>query len=68
VRDKGKMAGGFGSYGWSGEGSTLIKNALTSLKLKYFDEGVFIKFSPDGQELEQSFEYGKAFGEKLSAN
>lgn len=68
LRDKNKLTGGFGSYGWSGEGSVLIKNALTSLKMKYFEEGVFVKFTPDGQELEQSFEYGKAFGQKLLEN
>lgn len=68
VRDKGKVAGGFGSYGWSGEGAALIKNALTSLKLKYFEKGVFVKFSPNKQELEQSFEYGKALGAKIAVN
>ncbi|MFO8086832.1 MAG: FprA family A-type flavoprotein [Bacteroidales bacterium] len=65
LRDKKKLAGGFGSYGWSGEGAMLIKSALTSLKMNYFEDGVFVKFSPDGSELDQSYNYGKAFGEKL---
>jgi NADH oxidase (H2O-forming) len=67
IRDKGKLAGGFGSYGWSGESKTLIKSNLDNLKLKYFSEGVFVKFSPDPDEQEQAVAYGKAFGEALLA-
>ncbi|MFA8300691.1 MAG: FprA family A-type flavoprotein [Hyphomicrobiales bacterium] len=65
LRDKGKLAGGFGSYGWSGEGSTLIKGNLTNLKLKYFEEGVFIKFTPDGNDIMKAIEYGRAFAKEL---
>lgn len=68
LRDKSKLTGGFGSYGWSGEGAKLIKNALTSLKMKYFEDGVFVKFTPDGQELQKSYDYGKAFAKELLAN
>jgi flavorubredoxin len=67
IRDKGKLAGGFGSYGWSGESKTLIKSNLDNLKLKYFGEGVFIKFTPDPEEQQQAVAYGKAFGEALLA-
>ena len=65
LRDKGKLAGGFGSYGWSGESRELIKGNLDNLKLKYFGEGVFIKFTPDLEEQQQAVDYGKAFGEAL---
>lgn len=67
LRDKGKLAGGFGSYGWSGESKDLIKSNLDNLKLKYFGEGVFVKFSPDIDEQQQAVDYGKAFGEALLA-
>ena len=67
LRDKGKLAGGFGSYGWSGESKDLIKSNLDNLKLKYFGEGVFVKFSPDMEEQQQAVDYGKAFGEALLA-
>ncbi len=67
LRDKGKLAGGFGSYGWSGESKDLIKSNLDNLKLKYFGEGVFVKFSPDLEEQQQAVDYGKAFGEALLA-
>jgi len=65
IRDKGKLAGGFGSYGWSGESKSLIKSNLENLKLKYFGEGVFVKFTPDPEEEQQAIDYGKAFGEAL---
>ncbi|MCF8218527.1 MAG: FprA family A-type flavoprotein [Bacteroidales bacterium] len=68
LRDMKKLSGGFGSYGWSGEGASLIKNGLTSLKMKYFKEGVFVKFTPDNQELDKAFQYGKEFGEELLKN
>ena len=65
LRDKGKLAGGFGSYGWSGESKWLIKSNLDNLKLKYFGEGVFVKFTPDEEEQKMAIEYGRAFGEAL---
>jgi NADH oxidase (H2O-forming) len=65
LRDKGKLAGGFGSYGWSGESKSLIKTNLENLKFSYFGEGVFVKFTPDLDEQQQAVDYGKAFGEVL---
>lgn len=65
LRDKGKLAGAFGSYGWSGENKKMIETNLANLKLKFFGEGIFVKFTPDGEELKKCREYGKAFGEAL---
>ncbi len=65
LRDKGKLAGAFGSYGWSGENKRMIETNLANLKLKFFGEGIFVKFTPDGEELEKCRAYGKAFGEAL---
>jgi NADH oxidase (H2O-forming) len=65
LRDKGKLAGGFGSYGWSGESRELIRTNLENLKLKYFGDGIFVKFSPDEDEQALAVAYGKAFGEAL---
>jgi NADH oxidase (H2O-forming) len=67
LRDKGKLAGGFGSYGWSGESKSLIKTNLEILKLNYFGEGVFVKFTPDLLEQQMAVDYGKSFGEALLA-
>jgi flavorubredoxin len=65
LRDKGKLAGGFGSYGWSGESKELIKTNLENLKLNYIGEGVFVKFSPDPDEQQQAIDYGRAIGGAL---
>lgn len=68
IRDKGKVAGAFGSYGWSGEGSKYISSNLSNLKLNMVGEGVFIKFTPHQEEFQQCFDYGKQIGEKILAN
>ena len=65
LRDKGKLAAGFGSYGWSGENQMLINSMLGNLKLKLMDEGVFVKFTPDSEDLLKTQQFGKRFGEEL---
>jgi len=65
IRDKGKLAAAFGSYGWSGEGARLINSNLANLKFRLFDEGLMVKFTPHKETLEKCVEYGKAFGVKL---
>lgn len=65
LRDKGKFAGGFGSYGWSGEGMKLIRANLENLKLKYTETDMFIKFSPDEDELKRAETYGRHFAEQM---
>lgn len=65
LRDKGKLAGGFGSYGWSGESREIIRSSLENLKLKFFGEGVFVRFTPDEQQQQDAVEYGRQFGEEL---
>ncbi|MBS4058081.1 MAG: FprA family A-type flavoprotein [Bacteroidales bacterium] len=65
LRDKGKLAGGFGSYGWSGEGMKIIRTNLENLKLKYTETDVFVKFSPNETDLQRAEAYGKKFAELL---
>ncbi|MCB0804702.1 MAG: FprA family A-type flavoprotein [Bacteroidales bacterium] len=65
LRDKSKLAGAFGSYGWSGENKQMLEANLRNLKLKYFGEGVFVKFTPDKEEEKRCVEYGQAFGRAL---
>jgi flavorubredoxin len=65
IRDHKKLAGGFGSFGWSGESRKMIESNLSNLKLGYFGEGVFVKFTPDEEEIAMAVQYGKEFGEKL---
>jgi flavorubredoxin len=65
IRDKGKLAASFGSYGWSGEATRLINANLINLKFKLFDDGLLVKFTPHKVNLDKCVEYGKAFGHKL---
>jgi flavorubredoxin len=65
IRDRGKLAGAFGSYGWSGEGVKIIESNLTNLKLKLFDRNVMVKFQPHEPEFEQCRLFGKSFAEKM---
>lgn len=66
IRDKGKIGGSFGSYGWSGEAGKLINSALANLKLDVHGEGVFIKFTPHDEEFAQCIAYGKELGAKIA--
>ncbi len=65
VRNRGKLAGVFGSFGWSGEALKIIQDNLKNLKLKVFEEGIRCCFIPFEDSLDEAVEYGKAFGEEL---
>lgn len=65
LRDKNKLAGAFGSYGWSGEGAKLIENNLRNLKLDFFTVGMFFKFTPSEVELDKCRAYGRDFAAKI---
>lgn len=65
IRDKGKLAGSFGSYGWSGEAATLINTNLKNLKLNVQGEGVYVRFTPHNNEFQECFDYGHTIGKKL---
>ena len=68
LRDKGKLAGAFGSYGWSGENSKMIEANLRMLKLNFLEPGIFVKFTPLDDEIVKCVEYGKSFGTQLMKN
>ncbi len=66
IRSKGKLAGAFGSFGWSGEAVKIVQENLKNLKLKVYDEdGLKINFVPYGKSDEKAIEYGLGFGKKL---
>jgi len=68
IRDKGKLAAAFGSYGWSGEAVKLIEDHLRNLKLKVVQKGLSEKFYPYNGKSERFFEFGKDFGLKYLEN
>jgi flavorubredoxin len=65
IRDRNKLAAAFGSYGWSGEGAKIMTSAMANLKLKVFDEGLMVKFTPHNEVLEKCIAYGRAFATRL---
>jgi len=65
LRDRGKLASSFGSYGWSGESPRLIVENLRLLKLNVFEESAGFKFSPGGSKEDELREFGRKFGEKF---
>ena len=66
LRDRGKKAAAFGSYGWSGEAVKLIEGQLKALKLNVPVEGISAKFSPDDKKHEMVVEFGREFARHLN--
>jgi len=65
LRDRGKKAAAFGSYGWSGEAVKLIESQLRALKLNVVMEGISNKFSPNDRKHPQMVEFGRNFAAHL---
>ena len=65
IRDKGKPAAAFGSFGWSGEAVGLIENHLRNLKLKVVSDGKSARFSPDNEEAGELEKLGELVGSSL---
>jgi len=65
LRDKGKPAGAFGSFGWSGEAPRIILENLRNLKLDVFDEPAAFKFRPGASKETRLKEYGRKFAQKV---
>lgn len=66
LRDRGKLAASFGSYGWSGEGVKIIDANLSNLKLKLFAEGISEKFKTFDDKKQKFVDYGFDFGKMLN--
>jgi NADH oxidase (H2O-forming) len=65
IRDKGKLSGSFGSYGWSGEAPKIVIENLRNLKLKIFEEPAVFKFQPGNAKEDMLRDYGHRFGLKF---
>jgi len=61
VIHRGKYAGAFGSYAWSGEGVPNLMERMASLKLSLPLEGFRVKLKPSEEQLEAAFRFGKSF-------
>lgn len=65
LRDKGKPAAAFGSFGWSGEAVKIIENNLRNLKLNIVQDAISCKFYPYNNKADDLKLFGKSFAEKL---
>lgn len=65
IRDKGKLAAAFGSYGWSGEAVEIIEKQLASLKFDIAQQGLGEKFFPYDEKAEKFIDFGRQFAQKL---
>ena len=57
IANRGKIAGAFGSFGWSGEAVGMISERLKSLKFKVFEPGMRVNFVPSELEKELISEF-----------
>lgn len=62
---RGKIAGAFGSYGWSGEAVAMMVERLRSLKFKVVEPGLRINFVPSDEEIKAAEEYAMKMVEAL---
>ena len=65
MANMGKVAGVFGSYGWSGEGIKMAHSLLKQMSFKVPFEPLSKKFFPSEETLEKCFEFGKEFAKHI---
>ncbi len=63
---KGKIAGSFGSYGWSGDAVEQLDARLAAMKFKVPFAGIKAVLLPNEDELQACFEFGANIAEELS--
>ncbi|RLD12524.1 MAG: hypothetical protein DRI44_00190 [Chlamydiae bacterium] len=61
----GKVAGAFGSYGWSGEAADMLMGRLNVLRMKTLEPPLKAIFKPSDDELNAAYNYGRRFARKL---
>ncbi|BAZ45756.1 flavoprotein [Chondrocystis sp. NIES-4102] len=65
---KTKLAGVFGSYGWSGEAIDMLESKLRDAHYSFGFEPIRVRFSPTVATLEECEQAGQEFAQKLKKN
>ena len=65
LKPKNKIAGAFGSFGWSGGAVKNIENMLQEMKVEIFEPGISFKYVPTEEELKLCFEFGRRFAQRI---
>ena len=61
-----KVAGAFGSYGWSGEAIPNMENRLKELRMDLLLPSLKINFKPSETDLTKAYRFGESFAEKIN--
>ncbi|MEG1719535.1 MAG: FprA family A-type flavoprotein [Clostridia bacterium] len=62
---KGKFAGAFGSFGWSGEAVPNLISRLTQLKMNIPLDGLKVQLKPSKDDFETAKQYGSNFAKAI---
>ena len=62
---KSKLAGVFGSFGWSGEAIAMLENKLRDAHYSFGFEPIRVRFSPNAAVLKECIQAGEEFTQKL---
>ncbi len=68
LKPKGLKGAAFGSFGWSGEATTILTDILTEMGVELISDPVKIKYVPDAESLTQCRELGIKVAEIISGN
>ena len=65
---EGRLAGAFGSFGWSGQAARNIESRFSQLKCEVFRPGLRIKFNPENEvKMKKAYTFGEQFAKKVLA-
>ena len=67
IQLKGKIGSAFGSYGWSGEASSLLMNKLSQFNVELYYPIIRIKRQLDENSSKECREWGKTVAEKVAS-
>ncbi|WP_022849921.1 FprA family A-type flavoprotein [Limisalsivibrio acetivorans] len=63
-----RLAGAFGSYGWSGEGVKVTEDIMKTMRMKIPQAAFKTKMTPSEEELKEAYSWGRDFGMAVLEN